>query len=203
MIVLPIVKGYTVNPGRWKACARFVDTILALFGVYYIVALCVDYGGKYYVCSGTRTEVNNSWELSLASTIGRNLATLLLLADCCLKIGKSSLRSAFEAVGYFVFILETLPGLLLFHILLTSNQPCLEEFFDDYIFLGKAIMMQAYISFTLVIVAGLWFLYTLLLILLGDREVWSENAKSAAILEDDESHKEDHGYVIKDKQVFI
>jgi len=204
MIVLPIIEGYTTNPGLWKGCSCLVDIILAIFGVFYMVALYVDSDAINYVCSGTSSEVDNSWELCLASTIGRNLTTSLLLADCCFKLRKSSHQTVFEVLGYFVFVVEILPGLLLFHVMLTSNQTCLEVFIDDYALLGKAVMFQGYICFTLVIMAALGFLYTLLLIILGDREVWSENAKSRArMLQEDELHVEDHGYVIKDKQVFI
>jgi len=203
MIVLPLVEGYTANPGRWKVCSRIVDSIIALCGVFYIIALCLNSDAMYYVCYDNH-EIDHSWNLSLASTIGRNLTTLLLLADCCLKKRKKKRQRVFEGLGYVAFVLETLPGILLFHILLTSNQSCLEEFIDDYNLLGKSVILQSYISFTLLIIAGLWFLYTLLLLFLGDREVWSENARSkAGFLEEDESHKEDHGYVIKDKQVFI
>jgi len=100
--------------------------------------------------------------------------------------------------------METIPGLLIFHILLTENPSCLDDFIANYHELSTAIIMQGYICFALVLLAGLWFLYSLLLFLLGDREKWSRNTKATAgFLEEEEAHRNGHGYVIRDNQVFI
>jgi len=200
MIVLPLVEGYSTNPKRWKVCFRIVDGILGIVGLFYIIALCVDHEAMNFTCMGSNV-LGNAWNLSLASTCGRIITTFLLLAGCCKRRLKH--KDVLEGLSYLAFVLETIPGLLLFHMLLTSNKECLGDFMSEYEVLSTTILMQAYICFGLVVLAVLWFLYTVLLFLLGDREVWSRNARAGGILEEEEDYDNAHGYVIKDKQVFI
>jgi len=202
MLVLPLVEGYSTNPNRWKFCFRIVDGILGICGLFYIIALCVSYEAVNFVCSGLDV-MDHAWELSLACTIGRTLTTFLLLANCCIKRRLTKQQTVLEVLGYAAFILETIPGLLIFHILLTNDKACLEEFMEKYDVLTAAILMQGYICFGMVVLAALWFLYSLLLFLLGDRDVWSNARATGGILDEDEDYDNAHGYVIKDKQVFI
>jgi len=202
MIVLPLVEGYSTNPNRWKLCFRIVDGILGIVGLFYIIALSVSYEAVNYSCTGFDV-LNNAWKLSLASTSGRTVTTLLLLAGCCLKTRLNKLQDFLEWLSYVAFLLETIPGIVLFHMLITSDRGCVEDFTSEYDVLSSAIFLQSYICFGLVILTALWFLYTVLLFLLGDRDVWSRNARAAGILEEEEDYDNAHGYVIKDKQVFI
>jgi len=202
MILLPLVEGYSTNPNRWKLCFRIVDGILGIVGLFYIIALSVSYEAVNFSCTGYDI-LDNAWKLSFASACGRTVTTFLLLAGCCLKRRLNQQQDVLEWLRYFAFILETVPGLLLFHMLLTTDQGCLEDFMTEYEVLSAAILLQGYISFGLVVIAVLWFLYTVLLFLLGDRDVWSRNASAAGILKEEEDYDNAHGYVIKDKQVFI
>jgi len=202
MIVLPLVEGYSTNPNRWKFCFRIVDGILGIVGLFYIIALSVSYEAVNFSCTGSDV-LDSAWKLSLASTVGRTVTTFLLVAGCCLKSGLSKPQDILEGLSYFAFILETVPGVLLFHMLITSDQGCLIDFMSEYKVLSAAILMQGYICFALLVLAALWFLYTVLLFLLGDRDVWSRDARAAGILDEEEDYDNVHGYVIKDKQVFI
>merc|ERR550517_176885 len=150
MIVLPVPENYIPKTGSCNCCILILNLLLIALVVFYILALVVDTDAQEFSCS-TSNDMDYAWNLSLASTVGRIFVTLrIIILGLMSKERKKETNGVCEILYCVFFIAETLPGLLLFHLLLTSPQECLDEFMADYDLLGNAITIQGYACFILV-----------------------------------------------------
>jgi len=204
MIIFPFPEGNATIPDAWKYCCLILDVILGVCGAFYIYALYNDSGGMYYICS-SYSSLDKVWILSLICTVGRNVTTFISICLFCINIKSSIILGCAECLYYISFVVETLPGLLLFHILEYPNKKCFREFVFTYELLHNAIMMQGFISFVLVLFTAFGFTFTCLVFLLGDHLAWSRNSRHRQFLIVDEgnSHGSGQGYVIDDNRIFI
>jgi len=204
MIVFPVPDNYIPSYLPCGCCVLIVDMLLIALVVLYIVALEEDIGAQEFECAAN-SEAAYLWDLSLAATIGRTFNTLRILFLGRINTDrKKKIEYVCEIMYCIGFATETLPGLLIFHILITVSQDCMDEFFYDYGILGNVLTIQGYASLFLIVLASLGCSYSFLVHALGDsgRE---HNTQRAKLTEngDGAAHKSGHGYVLQDNKVYV
>lgn len=203
MIIMRFSEVPTKRAGSGKLCCYTLDATLGVFGVFCIYTLCTDADALWYSCPRYNLMVS-LWIWSLLCTFGRNLTTLLILSTLCFNIKSVKIFRFVWFLYYFAFVMENLPGLVLFWIQLSKYTRCLDQFNDMYFVLGNVIIIQGWVCFMIVIFSIFRLLFTCLVWMLGDYEAWSQNTyERKPILEKEERHEYGPGYVIEDKHVYI
>jgi len=205
MIVFPVPDSYIPKFVPCGCCVLLVDALLIALVALYIVALDVDSDAKDFVCA-TSTEASYLWDLSLASAVGRVFVTLRILFMGRLgQDRKKKIENICEITYCIGFAAETLPGLLIFHLLLTCPEECMDDFMYEYDILGNVVTIQGYASLFLIVLATLGCSYSFLVYALGPSGTSEQNKEERAKLTANAGgiHKSGHGYVLRNNKVCV